>query len=127
SSLGQPYADLMRPGGVGAALLVAASGALVLAVVWMAGITVTRHLVASSYRKITYSIAAVGVVLAAIPAMDSFAPSAHGNSGEKPHVVLIGLDSVRRDYVGDPERILAPNIEAFISKAAFFSDTVTPL
>lgn len=47
---------------------------------------------------------------------------------ERPHVILIGLDSMRPDFVRSTEgRRHFPNLNAFFDSAAEFTDTLTPL
>jgi arylsulfatase A-like enzyme len=46
---------------------------------------------------------------------------------QKPHVILIGLDSFRYDAVVGKGPAHAPNVARFISNSASFSDATTPL
>ncbi len=52
-----------------------------------------------------------------------------GQQGERPHIIFIGIDSLRPDQLGAfgaPDS-LTPSIDAFLAQATLFPDTVTPL
>lgn len=47
---------------------------------------------------------------------------------ERPHVILIGIDSLRPDVVGTgTATAVTPHIDRFLSEAVRFDDTITPL
>ncbi|MCP5327696.1 MAG: sulfatase-like hydrolase/transferase [Steroidobacteraceae bacterium] len=50
------------------------------------------------------------------------------NGTERPHVILLGLDSLRCDFAAPiGKESTAPNIDRFLSRAARFTDAMTPL
>ena len=49
-------------------------------------------------------------------------------SRAKPHIIVIGIDSLRPDVVADEQGAsLTPNVQEFLRGATTFSDTITPL
>lgn len=71
--------------------------------------------------------AAVVLALAAV-AWTQPRASAEPPRADKPHVILIGIDSLRREattIAGDGK--LTPNISAFLAKSQVFTDATTPL
>lgn len=78
-----------------------------------------------------WAVAAVGaMVLAAwVPLSPRGVPHKVARSGP-PDVILIGLDSVRPEYLhpsGYPDKTLTPAINGLASQLVLFDDTVTPL
>jgi arylsulfatase A-like enzyme len=54
-------------------------------------------------------------------------PDAHA-SREQPHIIVIGLDSLRPDMVADDRGVsLTPNLREFLGGATTFTDAITPL
>jgi sulfatase-like protein len=130
TSLGAPYTDVVRAG-VGVFNLFYGS----LAVFACCAATVTmkgamrflgeinpRRM--RSLRAIAISCAALGAVGAAV-AYASHAPAADRS---KPHIIILGIDSLRYDVAHrrGPDA-LAPNVRAFLDGAVSFSDALTPL
>jgi arylsulfatase A-like enzyme len=49
-------------------------------------------------------------------------------SRERPHIIVIGLDSLRPDMVADERGVsLTPNVQEFLKTATTFDDAITPL
>lgn len=54
-------------------------------------------------------------------------PTVHVSRAQ-PHIIVVGIDSLRPDVVEDERGVsLAPNVQAFLGGATTFSDTITPL
>lgn len=72
--------------------------------------------------------AALGFALSVgfIVAIPLFARPIMAARSEMPHVIIIGIDSLRTDYV-QADSGLTPAIDDFLSTATVFTDTVTPL
>jgi arylsulfatase A-like enzyme len=81
---------------------------------------------AHSLRLVAYGSVGIGAV-ATVQAVGL--QSADGASiAAKPHVILVGIDSLRPDTVGRGRGIgVTPNIDAFLEEAVMFTDTTTPL
>ena len=111
--------------------LVALVGALIVVTVALAVASTARSLWAiDGVRRRAQPIAAcaltavAGLVWWRVLAAD---PQAHV-SRERPHVIVIGIDSLRPDLVADERGVsLAPNVRAFLDGATTFSDAMTPL
>ncbi len=132
SSMGSPYAALAGTDWNGVTPLVVVTavlgGAVMLTLVRAFTLnSVHRWLFANQTRTALILCMAVASV-----ALVSFTPEAKGtyaaSSGKKPHVILIGLDSLRTDIaLGDRARTMTPSIHEFLASSTVFSDTVTPL
>jgi hypothetical protein len=77
-------------------------------------------------RVLTYpAVLALAVWLWGVRSLGAEEP---GASAQPPHVIVIGVDSLRPDVVGIGSRIaLTPNLDRFSSEAVVFADTTTPL
>lgn len=128
SSLGAPYADLaavhwhgIRPidavGAVISLLFVAASIGAVAR--WKQGITPVQK---KSAIAVVVASAASGLVAFSHSSAPGFTPSS-----DRPHVILIGLDSLRTDAVTGDGLTRAPTVKEFLAGSTVFSDTLTPL
>lgn len=132
SSLGSPYAALADSNWYGITPLIAVSATLGSAVLLtiirvLALNSAHRWLVANQTRTAMILVMAIASV-----ALVSFTPEAKGTyaatSGKKPHVILLGLDSLRTDIaLGDRAKTMTPSIRAFLDQSTVFTDTVTPL
>jgi len=73
------------------------------------------------------SVLTAAMVLSALPWMPRGFFATH-DAGAAPHIVIIGVDSLRND-LRIPRRGMAdvPNIRAFLDEARLFGDTTTPL
>lgn len=80
-------------------------------------------------RRLSWLAAAGAVLLAVVMATQlAFAHRAATPAFKQPHVVIIGLDSMRNDQAGPQAELgLTPTINEFLAGAHRFSDTVSPL
>jgi len=127
SSLGEPYAGLVRASLLGvdvfdvATILVAAAvGSVVVAgaIRIMCSFRVSRTAVVGSCMFVVAGVAAFAI------------PTWHPvqTTSRKPNVIIIGIDALRPDAAGEGgHKALAPDVAKFLSKAVVFSDAVTPL
>jgi arylsulfatase A-like enzyme len=126
TSLGAPYAHLVRAEWAGVSVFMLATGLA------MAGAGATA--VAALVRRmkegprpgarsaiVATAIAAIGAV-AAVPDTHSPAPPS-----DKPHVIIIGIDSLRFDETRPGGPAFAPNVARFLSQSVSFEDAITPL
>lgn len=132
SSLGSPYAAMAGSNWHGITPLLAVSAALGGAVL----LTFVRAIALNSAHRWLFAnqtrTAVIFFMVMASLAMVSFTPEAKGtytaSSGKKPHVILLGLDSLRTDIaLGDQATTMTPSIRAFLDNSTVFRDTVTPL
>jgi arylsulfatase A-like enzyme len=73
-------------------------------------------------------IAAVLVSVFALSTLHGAAEVASGADPDRPHVVILGVDSLRNDMSEASDgRALTPRIDAFLAGAHRFQDTTTPL
>jgi arylsulfatase A-like enzyme len=131
------FARLPVPGGAlyqwiagVAALAVAAT---ILAAAWRAA--VQRWSMRSKPRQRAPALgwaSAAGVVLAALSLAvvrtpDAARQTAPAGTGDRPHVILIGLDSLRCDQTLRPTDAATPAVDRFLTRAVHFTDATTPL
>jgi hypothetical protein len=129
SSLGSPYARTMMipiagvPLGAWIALAVLAGAAVTL------GVVLRKHIgrIAAIPKKPVLAAVTVAVVATTV-AIALPSSNARVAPHRQPNVILIGIDSLRRDIVA-PETSpgITPNVETFLSKAVSFSNAYTPL
>jgi hypothetical protein len=126
SSLGQPYAKRVKLEWSGISAFAATIGILTLAVVLTLAAATRRWL--RERRRLSRSVAVTlaGVALiataAAIPACKT-----HDPPSARPHVIIIGIDSLRHDETQPGGPSYAPNVERFLAKSISFDDAITPL
>lgn len=130
SIAGEYYGRFARSGtiayyfvlGFGTLVLAAALGVVAIAAIKL----VSRHMPRLSSPA---WIAGIVIVTSAVTlAVWSQPEAAHSKLFEKPHVILLGVDSLRRDMTdiaGDGE--ITPNISTFLRSAQSFTDATTPL
>ena len=126
SSLGRPYANAVQISWYGVSLFdvvtIAVSGlvaATLFRIAWVALPTLRAH---ASRVAVTLAIGA------AVTAASLGVPHSPAITQDRPHVILIGLDSLRPDFTGAAEaEQLTPEIDRFLSGATVFPDTLTPL
>lgn len=91
--------------------------------------TLVSALLRARAHRLRITVAALlfaGVTLAATIHHDEDSVSSTGAVGP-PHVILIGVDSLRPDFVDERDTGLAPALSRFAAKSVRFSDTITPL
>lgn len=114
-----------RQGTTPVGALLAVTAGMILLVVWMAAWRRAALLRRQSGRLATLA------AFAGVPALLSMLPTAVPPAAivpDRPHVVIIGVDSLRQDMSeASPGRTLTPNIDGFLSGAHRFSDAVSPL
>ncbi len=127
SSLGRPYADLVDASWHGLSLFsvysVLLAGALV-CTLGSAALHIARALPARMPRWLAPAGAAavlLAVVALRLPIADSSA------TADKPHIIIVGLDSLRADAVRASPVSKTPAIDEFLQGAVNFSNATTPL
>jgi hypothetical protein len=130
SSLGNPYADVVRTPVLGLSafdllsiVLSAAVASTVLAFalrMWR-GLRIARPTMLAATAIVLLSVAAVSTRETRVWTIASAEPA-------QPNVIIIGLDSLRTDIVDGPDAArTVPALDAFLSQATVFTDTTTPL
>ena len=127
SSLGSPYAQALQVSWHG----VSAFHVITLAVSTLVAATLVRAVWAAlprlrqrAYRVVGWLGASAAVVAVASVGV----PRLRASQQDRPHVILIGLDSLRPDAVRAADgEVLMPEIDRFLSAATVFPDTLTPL
>jgi arylsulfatase A-like enzyme len=120
SSLGEPYsawADAVSILGIPlheflASLLVGAAIALVLLALLRSG---------RKARLVALTISSASLIVGAGASLDAAPPEP---SGARPHIIVLGIDSLRGDLV---DEALTPAIHSFLADSVWFEDAVTPL
>jgi hypothetical protein len=125
SSLGRPYAGWVQFSLYGVSVFEVATFCLfaLLAVTLIGSVARLRAPGVATALAVLVAFAGVGVVSFAVRG-DAHAPG----DPNRPHVIFIGLDSVRADAVGrGGAATLTPAIDRFLASSTRFTDTVTPL
>lgn len=87
-----------------------------------------RRVTWSSHFWLRGAIAISLLVAVSLGARLTGAQSAPAPRGDKPHIVILGVDSLRSDLSeAAAGEILTPNIDAFLAKSTRFTDTTSPL
>jgi len=73
------------------------------------------------------ALGVTSVLLAAAVPLFGSGRGASATPANTPHVIVVGIDSLRADYVRNDAIGLTPAIDEFLSQAAIFEDTITPL
>ncbi len=71
-----------------------------------------------------------GLAVAAVAVLSALLPGSHANASfEKPHLILIGIDSLRNDVVGEGRGVgVTPHVDAFLRDGTHrFLEATTPL
>lgn len=131
SSLGAPYAAWAGKEWAGLTPLAVTSWLLAMAVAF----TIAKGLHASLFRKwplarraTTATVIGGGVVLASILAFLPNDADSRPATRKQPHIILIGLDSLRADVaLGEGAATLTPSVHEFLEASTVFRDTTTPL
>jgi hypothetical protein len=129
SSLGNPYADAMSAAWRGVNLFhVVSVGVAVLLTATLARALHAQLRVARQSAKWIVggcSGLAAAAAFASLGLPNAREPSTAHN---RPHIIVIGFDSLRPDALRGPDgEDAAPAINAFLSQATIFPDTLTPL
>ena len=127
SSLGAPYADAVQLSWHGVSVfdvLTTAGSAVVAATLLRAGWIALPAL----RPRATRVAAGLAVVAAATTVASLAVPHSSASVHDRPHVILIGLDSLQPDVTGTTGgEELTPEINRFLSGSTVFPDTLTPL
>lgn len=102
------------------------------------GLTIAAGLVAglalldfaTKNLKVAAVLTVAGVILLIAPTLDGRLIEGRNSSVDKPDIILIGIDSLRPDFLplnGFPEVSLTPTINAELARSVVFEDTLTPL
>jgi arylsulfatase A-like enzyme len=127
SSLGAPYDGLVTFEVAGISAFLVLTLGLLAAIGAVVATAAARSLKGIPRSKIAWvagtACLASGV---ALPAIDVLGDSESSADSDRPHVILIGLDSLRTDFV-QQETAWTPSIDAFLDQSVVFSDAYTPL
>lgn len=125
SSLGGMYSEYVEAKWLGISIFNAYSAVMIAGLLWLS-ICLVRHLFETAAPiAIRMCACLLGIAFAGVISRASLShaePTKHAN----PHVILIGLDSLRADAVETPEHN-TPSLDEFLKSAIRFSDTTTPL
>lgn len=126
SSLGNPYAARVLASWAGINFFGVVTGLAAIAIVaTLAKAALRRHRTHPRLPKqVAVAVAAVAVIAgaAAIPASHSTAAPS-----DKPHVIIIGIDSLRHDETQPGGPTNAANVARFLAGGISFNDATTPL
>lgn len=130
TSLGQPYSRFASTDFLGVSVFEWASIVTGMLIILGLARIASKHAARAQFpRKL---VLVTGAGIAAIVSGLFLLPSASGSgqaaSPDRPHVILIGLDSLRSDAIAQGETIaVAPKIKDFLQRSTQFSNTLTPL
>jgi arylsulfatase A-like enzyme len=127
TSLGEPYARLFDWNFAGVSIFSVLTVVLVMAILAVLAAAAARARGFASSRAIWIGGAACLAGGIALPVFKAFGAGGSERPGDRPHVIVIGVDSLRPDFVQNPELGLTPNIDAFLAGATQFSNAYTPL
>lgn len=120
SSLGEPWHALANTAVLGTTLSRLSTVALVAAITAVFGTLLYRRPV---WRR-NGAIGAAALALAAGLGFTWTSGSRHSASARQPNVILLGIDSLRPDFVNAQD---APHVQEFMAGAVRMMDAVTPL
>lgn len=127
SSLGRPYHDLVQFSFGPVSVFEAATVGLVLALGWVLSIAAFR---AAAFlwqqRPAALGLAALPLIVMASP-LFGLQKDWDVQRSSMPHVIMIGIDSLRADIVQSEQYALTPAIDEFLSGSVVFTNTTTPL
>lgn len=127
SSLGGPYHELVRVGIFGIDVFFVVTFGLGALLAYIVGTLLWRHLrMAHGVTRRSVWLATLVLVGVGAPLSGAIKVPAAQTHFDQPHVIVVGIDSLRTDYV-QRSPTLTPAIDSFMSEAVVFTDTVTPL
>lgn len=129
SSLGEPYSSVGTMHVFGLPLYLVAGFGLAAAI----SICLIRCLANPPLRRTRIGGVAVLSVIISAGVLGVFAMAAPSNPPQatqtnRPHVIIIGIDSMRADLATGPDAAMVmPNLAAFLTESVVFNDAMTPL
>jgi hypothetical protein len=128
TALGGPYYELvsMSVGGLTMFQIVSVIVAMML-VTTLARVIVGKVSSMLRSRLVWAGGAALIAAGVALPAIDGFSNGSTARDDDRPNVILIGIDSLRTDFVQNREHPWTPAVDRFLSEATQFSNAYTPL
>ena len=127
SELGSPYRDIVWTQLGPFKLFHVASGLISISIGGILIAALIRQLGTRRFPGRASIGVAAAVLIAVIVPLLSLGTEPRSERNDRPHVIVIGIDSLRADYVNDGLNSHVPMINEFLSGAVLFSDTVTPL
>jgi arylsulfatase A-like enzyme len=128
TALGEPYAGLAAASVAGQSLFVIATIVLASMVAATLAKVCVDHLFAIARSRLAWTGGAALIAAgAALPVIDGFGAADPGASADKPHVIVIGIDSLRTDFVQGKDHQWTPAVDRFLSESTQFSNALTPL
>lgn len=128
SSLGSPYFEIARAQWGGISLFVAVTALIAVTIFYLVATFVWDRLRPMPPRHRVVFVSVIPVIGLAWPLLGMVSSTEAVTDPERPHVVIIGLDSLRTDMLDRPaDAVMTPAIDRFVSDAAVFEDTITPL
>ena len=126
SSLGEAYSRMISAGIAGISVFAILTGVLATAVLSVVVMAALRNPAFARSKPVWAGGVACLAAGAALPMINAVG---HGGGArlDRPHIVVIGLDSLRTDFVQSDDSRLTPEIDAFLAGAARFTDAYTPL
>lgn len=127
SSLGEPYTHLVQAEVAGVSVITLFTFLVATAVCAVLVTAFFRWLRAHPCLKVHAAATTLGIATLAGAVALPVSPN-KGAAPEKPHVILIGLDSLRYDSATSPTAYApAPNVRRFLEQSTSFSNATTPL
>jgi hypothetical protein len=128
SSLGRPYAAALEATVFGASVFQLMTIAMLGPIAWLLWRCVQEAwLFTRQHPKWTMGALAIGGSATAFASFGVSAPDTTATR-ERPHVILIGIDSLRPDALhAEDGQVILPAIDDFVAQSTVFADTTTPL
>jgi len=127
SSLGEPYSKLVRTGIAGVSIFAILTGLLATAILMVLATAALRNRAHARSKAVWVGGVACLAAGIALPMFNAFGHGGSEAQFDRPNIVVIGLDSLRTDFVQNAESRLTPEIDAFLAGGARFSNAYTPL
>jgi hypothetical protein len=128
TALGEPYRDLVAMGIAGLNLFEIISIVIAMMIVATLGKVCLDHFAALARSKLAWAggaaLVAAGV---ALPVLDGFGSANGRTASDRPHIIMIGLDSLRTDFVQNRSHQWTPAVDGFLNESIQFTNAYTPL
>lgn len=127
TSLGSFYHHWVATNILGISIFGLLTGGLITAIACIFLVAVIRHGRFFLRSHKTWIAAACLPAVIAIPVLGTATSRGPAASADRPHIILIGIDSLRADFIQDKLNHWTPAIDSFLDQAVTFSNAYTPL
>ena len=128
SALGEHYSALVSASIAGISLFAFLSTLMGLVVAAILLTVCIRHYAVLARSRLAWAGGLAFVVAGvALPSIDGLGNARGSDGDDRPHVIFIGIDSLRTDFVQNTEHQWTPALDSFLGDSIQFSNTVTPL